>query len=519
MDKPRLWWPNGYGPQNLYKLHLRFEVDKQTSDASEVTFGVRKITYAVPDSDNLTISVNGARVFIRGGNWGLDEAMKRIPRERLDAQIHMHQLAGMNMIRNWVGQSTGEDFYELCDKYGLLLWDEFFQPNPGDGPNPADLPTYLANVRDKILRFRNHPSIAVWCARNEGFPPKEIDDALRVIMRSWSRRASTRRARPTATACSRMGRTTGARPRVLRHPAGLLQDRDRQHVRADARIDQGHDAEAGLGDHHRRLGAARFRQGSAARRHLQVHPGEPLRHRRQPRRLRAQSAVDELRGLPRDVRRPQRQTLPPRDRRDDLDEQPRAAQLRLADLPLRSGAERLAVRSEEGRRANTHPAQRSDRRSRGHQQPPQRAERCDGAYRPLQPRRNRGGATRYSGHSRSRCRHQPRRTPASGHDLAGSLREAGVEGCRRQAALGQLLLARSDRTSRRPHRSESTPRGEANRTREPQRRRRQNAGDGIASQSIELCGAHGARPTTPQAFRRARPAGLRQRQLHLSAAE
>jgi len=182
LDKPRLWWPNGYGPQNLYKLQLSFEVGRKVSSGQDVTFGVRKITYAVPDSDNLTISVNGVRVFIRGGNWGLDEGLKRIPRERLEAQIRMHQLANMNMIRNWVGQSTGEDFYELCDKYGLLLWDEFFQPNPSDGPNPTDLPTYLANVREKIVRFRNHPSIAVWCARNEGFPPKEIDDALRVLM-------------------------------------------------------------------------------------------------------------------------------------------------------------------------------------------------------------------------------------------------------------------------------------------------------------------------------------------------
>ena len=180
--KPRLWWPNGYGPQNLYTLHLAFEQKKKDSDSRDVSFGIRKITYSVPDSEYLMISVNGVRVMIRGGNWGLDEAMKRIPRERLEAQIRMHQLANMNMIRNWVGQSTSEDFYELCDKYGLLLWDEFFQPNPSDGPNAADLPIYIANVRDKILRFRNHPSIAVWCARNEGYPPKEIDDALRTLM-------------------------------------------------------------------------------------------------------------------------------------------------------------------------------------------------------------------------------------------------------------------------------------------------------------------------------------------------
>lgn len=197
MIHPRLWWPNGYGPQNLYKLHLSFEVGKETSDAQDVMFGVRKITYTVPGSDNLAISVNGVPVFIRGGDWGLDEAMKRIPRERLEAQIRMHQLAGMNMIRNWVGQSTGEDFYELCDKYGILLWDEFFQPNPSDGPDPTDIPTYMANVRDKILRYRNHPSIAVWCARNEGYPPENIDQLLRKLMAELE---PTRLYQPSSTA-------------------------------------------------------------------------------------------------------------------------------------------------------------------------------------------------------------------------------------------------------------------------------------------------------------------------------
>jgi hypothetical protein len=179
---PKLWWPNGYGPQNLYLLHLTFEVDGESSDSKDVSFGVRKFSYSVPDSENLTISVNGVRVFIRGGNWGLDEAMKRNPRPRLEAQIRMHQVANLNMIRNWVGQSTSEDFYELCDKYGLLVWDEFFQPNPADGPDPDDFDTYMANVREKILRFRNHASIVLWCARNEGYPPKEIDEALRKLM-------------------------------------------------------------------------------------------------------------------------------------------------------------------------------------------------------------------------------------------------------------------------------------------------------------------------------------------------
>ena len=180
---PKLWWPNGYGPQNLYTLKLSFEIAGKASDVQDVSFGIRKITYAVPESENLTLSVNGVKVLCKGGNWGMDEAMKRIPRERLEAQIRMHQIANCTMIRNWVGQSTSSDFYDLCDKYGIMLWDEFFQPNPSDGPNPTNLTQYLSNVRDKILRYRNHPSIAVWCARNEGFPPKEIDDSLKAMMK------------------------------------------------------------------------------------------------------------------------------------------------------------------------------------------------------------------------------------------------------------------------------------------------------------------------------------------------
>ncbi len=182
LSNPQLWWPNGYGPQNLYKLTVSFETGRAVSSEQSTNFGIRKIEYQVADSENLTISVNGVRVMVRGGNWGLDEGMKRIPRERLDAQFHMHALANLNMIRNWVGQSTGPDFYDMADKYGILLWDEFFQPNPSDGPDPADIPTYLANVTDKVVRYRNHPSIAVWCARNEGYPPKSLDDTLRGLM-------------------------------------------------------------------------------------------------------------------------------------------------------------------------------------------------------------------------------------------------------------------------------------------------------------------------------------------------
>jgi hypothetical protein len=184
---PRLWWPNGYGPQNLYTLHLRFVASTAVSDAKDVTFGIRQITYTVPGSDNLTLSVNGVPVVAKGGDWGMDEAMKRLTPKRLDAQIRMHKLANYTIIRNWVGQSTGDVFYDLCDKYGILLWDEFFQPNPSDGPNPNDTSLYLANVREKILRYRSHPSIALWCGRNEGTPPPAINAGIQALMNELER--------------------------------------------------------------------------------------------------------------------------------------------------------------------------------------------------------------------------------------------------------------------------------------------------------------------------------------------
>jgi hypothetical protein len=182
LRKPKLWWPNGYGPQNLYKLGLSFSVKGTVSDAQDTTFGVRKITYTLPGSDNLALSVNGVPVIAKGGDWGIDEAMKRISRQRLDAMVRMHRIANYTMIRNWVGQSTSADLYDACDKYGILLWDEFFEPHPSDGPIPENVGLYLANVRDKMLRFRNHACIALWCARNEGDPPPAIGQSIQQLI-------------------------------------------------------------------------------------------------------------------------------------------------------------------------------------------------------------------------------------------------------------------------------------------------------------------------------------------------
>ena len=181
MDKPKLWWPNGYGTPNLYRLKLRFVQGRSASDESQTAFGVRQMAYFRGDSKDMTLQVNGVPVMARGGNWGIDEAMKRSPVARLDAQVRLHHDANCNFIRNWVGQSTQEDFYAACDKYGMMIWDDFWLANPVDGPVPVDNDLFLANAREKILRYRNHPSIAVWCGRNEGMPPPVIEAGLEAL--------------------------------------------------------------------------------------------------------------------------------------------------------------------------------------------------------------------------------------------------------------------------------------------------------------------------------------------------
>jgi len=245
-QKPRLWWPNGYGNQELYKLKLIVtDNENSVSDTKEIWFGIREMSYdftvdyqrarqnvrvnlnplkvweksekiityrmhgyesrrtrngvqigIVPDlkdtvlfdkgitpgsSPYLVIHVNGQPIYCRGGNWGLDEGMKRVSRERMEPFFRLHRDAGFTMIRNWVGQSTEEVFYELADEYGMLIWNDFWMSTENYNLDPWDNQLFLNNARDAILRFRNHPSIALWCGRNEGNPPMDLDDSLHIL--------------------------------------------------------------------------------------------------------------------------------------------------------------------------------------------------------------------------------------------------------------------------------------------------------------------------------------------------
>jgi hypothetical protein len=240
--QPRLWWPNGYGSPELYHLKTSFSDAQGESDANSLRFGIREVTYELTlfdktgrlrrveyaptaakgapvvdvryeaalespggyvysfrpgaessaairvlddwrASPNLIIRVNGVRIACKGGNWGLDDSRKRVSRERLEPYVRLHRDANFTMIRNWCGQSTEEALYDLCDEYGLLIWNDFWITTQDSNLDPSDTALFLANARDTLLRFRNHPSVALWCGRNEGVPTPAINDGLEDLIR------------------------------------------------------------------------------------------------------------------------------------------------------------------------------------------------------------------------------------------------------------------------------------------------------------------------------------------------
>ena len=197
-NHPRLWWPNGYGEQNLYPVCFSFKCGGEESDRSEFLSGVRQVTYSMDeydhedvfaggfkgrdDSKRLSIYVNGRRFIGFGGNWGYPEHLLNYRAREYDAAVAYHADMNFTMIRDWVGMIGSRHFYEACDRHGIMIWQDFWLANPWDGPDPSDSDRFNEIAQSYVRRIRNHPSIALYVGRNEGYPPKEIDSFLQTMI-------------------------------------------------------------------------------------------------------------------------------------------------------------------------------------------------------------------------------------------------------------------------------------------------------------------------------------------------
>lgn len=196
LKNPRLWWPAGYGKQDLYDTKFEFIVNEKVSDKEEVKVGVREIQ---SDWNSHTLSrqmyVNGQKVFIKGGNWIISDAMLRFSKERYDAEIRFHRDMNLNLIRIWGGALVERpEFYEACDKYGLLVFQDFWMSGDCNGrwtdpmkkedqwtrrKYPDNHALFLESAADMIKMVRNYASLAIWCGGNEITPPEDILVPLR----------------------------------------------------------------------------------------------------------------------------------------------------------------------------------------------------------------------------------------------------------------------------------------------------------------------------------------------------
>lgn len=167
VNNPQLWWPNGYGEPNLYTCKIEAVCNGAVSESKEVKFGIKKYSYD-KEGNVFHLHINGVPVFVKGANWGMSEYMLRCRGEEYETKIKLHKEMHFNMIRNWLGSVTDDEFYEYCDKHGLMVWDDFWI---NSNPNlPYDLNAFNNNMIEKIKRVRNHPCVAVWCGDNEAVP-------------------------------------------------------------------------------------------------------------------------------------------------------------------------------------------------------------------------------------------------------------------------------------------------------------------------------------------------------------
>jgi beta-mannosidase len=177
---PRLWWPNGYGEQPLYECEVTVqgEGDAEASDTRRVTFGIRKIEFLPNDTPDAsarpyTLTVNGRKIYINGWNWVPIDVLYGVPRPaKLERLLRLAQQANVNLLRIWGGGLIEKEaFYHLCDRLGILVWQEFIMSSSGIDNVPSEDPDFIAMIVTEaeqiVPRKRNHPSLAVWCGGNE----------------------------------------------------------------------------------------------------------------------------------------------------------------------------------------------------------------------------------------------------------------------------------------------------------------------------------------------------------------
>ncbi|OWA25217.1 glycoside hydrolase family 2 protein [Streptomyces sp. CS057] len=172
VDRPRLWWPRGYGDQPLYDLDVTLSDEDGQLDAWHRRIGFRTVELdrtADARGSGFTLVVNGERVFARGVNWIPDDVFpSRVTPERYRTRLGQAADANVDLVRIWGGGIyEDEAFYDVCDELGLMVWQDFLfacAAYPEEQPLRGEIE---AEARDNVVRLMPHPSLVLWNGNNE----------------------------------------------------------------------------------------------------------------------------------------------------------------------------------------------------------------------------------------------------------------------------------------------------------------------------------------------------------------
>ena len=168
--RPKLWYPNGYGKQDMYHFKVTLTAGGHMADEVSTRSGLRSVVLN-KDRDSLgrkfEFIVNGIPVFAKGASIvPFDHFPTRMTTERYRHFLQAAVDAHMDMLRLWGGgYYETQEFYDLCDELGIMVWQDFMFAN---ATPPSFLKEDIAKEIDyQLRRLRNHPCIAVWCGNNE----------------------------------------------------------------------------------------------------------------------------------------------------------------------------------------------------------------------------------------------------------------------------------------------------------------------------------------------------------------
>lgn len=170
--RPSLWWPNGLGAQPLYTFRARALVNGKVTDEKTTRTGLRTLELRRQrdnSGESFMFVINGVPVFAKGGNWiPSDSFPTRITPEKYRYMLESVRDSNMNMLRVWGGGIYEADqFYELADEMGILIWQDFMFACSMYPANQEFLDSVRAEAIDNVKRLRNHPSIVIWAGNNE----------------------------------------------------------------------------------------------------------------------------------------------------------------------------------------------------------------------------------------------------------------------------------------------------------------------------------------------------------------